>query len=250
MPRIRSIEPVPQLPKAGLPELSGGVSDKPDTLAHSSTGLQASAVPDSHRDRNQTSVYSIGQSQSEIPFLQSQGPRDNGQRISQAKGIQAFAKAEVTEDGIAYLGFAALKGRDEKTGIEMDILSASVQTGSQNEAQASMAHLAVANTQGTSVGLDLFAVSAGAGVLNSDGSIGANGRALAVVGHLEGSLSTGATGLTLGASIGAGGEYSAGVRDRDHDGYGEFCARASLDLGPGITIGIQIEDPRGWDIWE
>lgn len=245
MPRIRSLEHVPQSPKAGLPELPGAVSDKPQNLNRSST-----AAADVQLDRNQTSVYPLSQSQSEIPFLQAQGSHDNGQRISQTKGIHPFAEAEVTEDGLAYLGVAALKGRDEKTGIEIDVLSASVQTGFQNEAQASMAHLAVANTQGTSVGLDLFAASAGAGIFNSDGSIGANGRAVAVVGHLEGSLSTGATGLTLGASIGAGGEYSAGVRDRDHDGYGELCARASLDLGPGITIGIQIEDPRGWDIWK
>ena len=36
----------------------------------------------------------------------------------------------------------------------------------------------------------------------------------------------------------------------DGDGYGEMGLRGTLELGVGITIGIQIEDPRGWGVWD
>ncbi len=36
----------------------------------------------------------------------------------------------------------------------------------------------------------------------------------------------------------------------DGECQGEIGLRGTLELGVGVTIGIQIEDPRGWGVWD
>lgn len=207
--------------------------------------------PTSDPAQNDTQTYAQHESPAQaIAFTQRSEPTNNAQRTS-ATAPAPYADAGVTDDGVAYAGVAAIKGRDANTGIEMEIYSASVQVGAQNEAQAGMARLGISSDSGAnSASMDIFTAQAHAGIYNKDGSTGFNVGATAVAVGVEGTASTGASGVTGGVSIGVGAEYSAGVRDADGDGYGEIGLRGTLELGVGVTIGIQIEDPRGWGVWD
>lgn len=202
--------------------------------------------------QNATQNYSSHESNPQaISFTQRSEPTNNAQRTSAISEPAPYADAGVTDDGVAYAGAAAIKGRDANTGIEMEIYSASVQVGAQNEAQVGMARLGISSDSGANnATMDIFTAQAHAGVYNKDGTTGINAGATAVAVGVEGTASTGASGVTGGVSIGVGAEYSAGVRDADGDGYGEIGLRGTLELGVGITIGIQIEDPRGWGVWD
>lgn len=198
--------------------------------------------------QNQTHNYSSHESNPQaVAFTPPREPVNNAQRTS-ANTPAPYADAGVTEDGIAYAGAAAIKGRDENTGIEMEIYSASVQVGTQNEAQVGMARLGVSSDSGANnATMDIFTAQASAGIHNKDGSTGLNVGATAVAVGIEGTASTGASGVTGGLSVGVGGEVSVGTRDADGDGYGEAAIRVSAGF---ITVGIQIEDPRGWGVWD
>lgn len=198
--------------------------------------------------QNKTQNYSSHESNPQaVAFTPSREPVNNAQRTS-ANTPAPYADAGVTEDGIAYAGAAAVKGRDESTGIEMEVYSASVQVGTQNEAQVAMARLGVSSDSGANnATMDIFTAQASAGIHNKDGSTGLNVGATAVAVGIEGTASTGASGVTGGLSVGVGGEVSVGTRDADGDGYGEAAIRVSAGF---ITVGIQIEDPRGWGVWD
>ena len=201
---------------------------------------------------DQTESYaSHSSSPTAIAFTQRSAPTNNAQRTSATPQPAPYADAGVTDDGIAYAGVAMLKGRDERTGIEVEAFTGSVQVGAQNEAQVGMARLGVSSDDGSNnASMDIFTAQAHAGIYNKDGSTGLNVGATAVAIGVEGTASTGASGVTGGVSIGLGAEYSAGVRDADGDGYGEIGLRGTLELGVGVTIGLQIEDPRGWGVWD
>ncbi len=200
---------------------------------------------------DQTETYaSHSSSPTAIAFTQHSGPTNNAQRTSAISTPAPYADAGVTDE-IAYAGVALIKGRDERTGIEIEAFTGSVQVGEQNEAQVGMARLGVSSDDGSnSASMDIFTAQIHGGVHNKDGSTGINGGATAVAIGVEGTASTGASGVTGGVSIGVGAEYSVGVRDADGDGYGEIGLRGTLELGLGVTIGIQIEDPRGWGVWD
>lgn len=174
----------------------------------------------------------------------------NAQRTSARDGIAPYAEAGSTGDYSLYAGAAAIKGRDSQTGIEAEVYSASVQIGAQTEAQVAMARIGWSSDTGANnATMDVMTAAAGAGIHNLDGSTGVNARAMATAVGVEGTLSTGATGVTLGASIGVGAGASVGTRDADNDGYGELAIRLEGKLAFGGTIGVQIEDPRGWGVW-
>ncbi len=208
---------------------------------------QEAQTPTSTPSKNKTQTYAEHESApTAITFTQRSEATNNAQRTSSTSPAP-YADAGVTDDGIAYAGAAAIKGRDAKTGIEMEVFSASGQVGMQNEAQVGMARMGISSDSGANnATMDIFTAQAHAGFYNKDGSTGINVGATAVAVGVEGTASTGASGVTGGVSIGVGAEYSAGVRDADGDGYGEIALRGTLELGVGITLGIQIEDPRGW----
>ena len=197
---------------------------------------------------NQTSTYTSHEVPAKaLSFTKRSSETNNAQRTTANSKPDVYADARVTRDGTAYAGAAMLKGRDESSGIEVEAFTGSVQVGLQNEAQVGMTRLGISSKDGSnSATMDIFTAQANAGFYNKDGSTGLNGGAMAVAVGVEGTASTGATGVTGGLSISAGVEGSVGVRDQDGDGYGEACLRVGLMF---FTVGIQIEDPRGWGIW-
>jgi len=164
---------------------------------------------------------------------------NNAERTSERIGIGPYAAAGTAGGDSMYASVAALKGRDASSGAEVEVLSASIQLGAQNEGQ--LTFVRVAGGSGALRGsTEAFTARANIGIHNDDGSTGLNvGAGAAAVGFeatigRESSLTTG-----LAASIGYG--ASVGVRDVDGDGKTELCARVS---GGPITIGLCVESPR------
>jgi len=58
---------------------------------------------------------------------------------------------------------------------------------------------------------------------------------------LEATVTTPVASVTLGASVSDGIAGSSGVRDADHDGKPEYCAKVSI---PAFTVGACLE--RFW----
>jgi hypothetical protein len=166
--------------------------------------------------------------------------QNNAQRTSEHSGIAPYAAAGITGGAgdAVYAGVAALKGRDPKTGIEVEVFSASGQVGGQNEAQAGMARLGISGKRG-GITAEFFSARANGGVHNDDGSTGVNCGALATIAGIEGTLISGASSFTLGFAAGVGDAISAGARDVDGDGTPEWCVKASLGV---VTLGICTED--------
>ncbi len=87
---------------------------------------------------------------------------------------------------------------------------------------------------------DLGSVRANLGTHNDDGSVGGNlGIGGDAVGD-ESTIDTGYGSVTYGESVSDGVSGSLGVRDADHDGKPEYCAKFSV---PAFTIGACIERP-------
>lgn len=151
----------------------------------------------------------------------------------------AYADAGHSKESDAYYaGVAAIKGRDT-SGVEIEVMSASVQVGAQNEAQATGIRLGASNAHGA-ISVEAATANAHAGFSNPDGSVGLNGGAQASVVYVEGTLSGAANSVTAGVGLGSGAEASIGVRDRDHDGNPEACFRIAVGFG---MVGACIEIP-------
>ena len=166
--------------------------------------------------------------------------QNNAQRTSELNGVAPYAAAGITGDfqDSAYAGVAALKGHDPKTGLDLEVFSASLQVGLQNEAQAALAHVGLSGKHG-SLAADFFTARATEGIHNDDGSTLVNVGALATILGTEGTLRAGAGSFTFGLAAGGGGALSVGVRDIDDNGTPELCVKASI--GP-VTIGFCSED--------
>lgn len=243
----------PQNPFQQWPVTPAPPADPPSPLAPPARpDAPAPQSPPEPPAQDQTQTYSRHESNPQaVAFTQREEPTNSAQRTSAINTPAPYADAGVTDDGVAYAGVAALKGRDEKTGIEMEVFGASVQGGMQYEAQAGMMRLGVSSDSGANnASMEMITAQANMGYYNKDGSTGINAGATANVVGVEGTASTGASGVTGGVSIGVGAEFSAGVRDADGDGYGEIGLRGTLKLAVGVTIGLQIEDPRGWGVWD
>lgn len=167
------------------------------------------------------------------------GAANNAQRTTTRNGISGYADYGVTGtgDGV-FAGAAALKGRDSKTGIEVEVFSASAQAGLQNEEQVTMARVGLSGQNG-SVSAEAFTARRGAGVRNDDGSVGLNAGAVATAAGVEGTLGGGPDSVTIGAGVGVGMAGSVGVRDIDNDGILEYCAKLSVGF---ITLGVCAEN--------
>lgn len=170
------------------------------------------------------------------------GGETNGQRTS-AWPVGPHAEAGTTPSGdSAYVTAAAIKGRDARSGIELEVFTASAQIGGQWELQAGAARVGASSDDGAnSAGMEVFTARAAMGVHNADGSFGWNGGALATAIGAEGTLRLGtASSVTAGAAIGAGFEASLGIRDADRDNEPELCGR--VVVGP-VTAGLCVEMP-------
>lgn len=164
---------------------------------------------------------------------------NNAERTSERSGIGPYASAGwVGDHSGTYAGVALLKGRDPKSGLDVEVLSASVQSGSQIEVQAGLVRLGKSTPQG-SVGVEVMTARANYGSHNDDGSVGLNIGAQATAIGAEGTYGS-ATSATVGVSAGVGAAGSFGVRDLDEDGNDEICAKVSY--GP-LTLGACIEMP-------
>jgi len=135
-----------------------------------------------------------------------------------------------------YAGVAALKGRDPKSGLEVEVGSASGQVGTQTEFQAGLVRIGRSTRDG-SVAIESFTLRANAGIYNDDGSVGLNAGAQATALGGETTFGT-ATSVTVGVSAGVGVAGSVGVRDADKDGKHEICVKGSYLAG---TLGICVE---------
>jgi hypothetical protein len=164
---------------------------------------------------------------------------NNAQRTSERLGVTPFVDAGLTRAGSSvYAGVALLKGRDPGSGIEAEVLSASAQIGAQNEVQFGLQR--ISGSRGALTGsVETFTARAQAGIYNDDGSKGLNlGAGAAAIGF-EGTIG-GANSATFGVAASVGAAVSFGVRDADHDGRTELCARVALGA---TTFGLCLENP-------
>ena len=189
--------------------------------------------------------------------------RTHADRLRQYEGIAPRANVSVSAGGyVNRAHFAAAAGHDKKTGISMELLSASAQIGLQSSAKAAMVQVSVEGDKLTQadrksvyaatgqLSADLVATKVEFGRHNSDGSKGFNAAASADLVSIEGTADFSAFGgilegsLTAGGGIGVGGEVGVGFRDQDNDGKPELCARVGGKFGPGGTLGACLELPK------
>ncbi len=163
---------------------------------------------------------------------------NNAQRTSERPGVTPYALAGKTASGDSvFAGVALLKGKD-RSGAEIEVLSASGQVGAQNEFQFGFHRVAGARG-GVAGSVEAFTARANVGIHNDDGSTGFNLGASAAAIGFEGTVG-GATSLTYGVAAGPSIGGSLGVRDSDKDGETELCGR--LSFGP-VTVGMCVENP-------
>jgi len=123
----------------------------------------------------------------------------------------------------------------------VEVGSVSVQFGKDKDAQAALLRRTDTLTHaGYSLSLtsDALAARANLGEHNDDGSLGGNIGSGAELLGTEGTLNTPYGSVTAGVSISASLSGSMGVRDADHDGKPEFCAKFSI---PAYTLGACVE---------
>jgi hypothetical protein len=158
----------------------------------------------------------------------------------ESPGIRGPSAEAHAEDGDYYAGAFMLRGRDPKTGLEVELFSASIhQAEGEGAVQAGMARLGGSTDDGHfSARGEVFTAQAHAGLYNADGStgFGASMGATIVGGEITGTL--GPVSLTVAASAGSTVGASIGVRDSDHDGKTEYCGR--VDFGVG-SVGVCVE---------
>ena len=189
--------------------------------------------------------------------------RTHADRLRQYEGIAPRANVGVSAQGNVYWAHGAMAaGHDTKTGISVELLSVSTQTGQQSSAEAALARVSIEGDKLTQadrksvyaatgqLSADVVAGKLHSGRYNSDGSEGFNAAASADLVSIEGTADFSAFGgilegsLTAGGGIGVGGEVGVGFRDQDNDGKPELCARVGGKFGPGGTLGACLELPK------
>jgi hypothetical protein len=170
---------------------------------------------------------------------------DDNARRNASQAPAPYARAGVTSSGMsAHAGVALVKGSDQASGVQLEVMSASAQVGIQNEAQAAAFRITVPLDPGAiSVTVDAATAKVNAGVVNGDGSVGMNAGAAATLIGAEVTLG-GATSVTVGGGIGVGTEASLGIRDSDDDGNPEVCIKLGVGLVAKVAVGGCIEFPE------
>lgn len=169
---------------------------------------------------------------------------NNAQRTSELNGIAPYANAGFTGAGDAlYAGAALLKGHDAKSGLDVEVLSASTQLRipgrhGQEEHQVALVRVGHSSANG-SASVEIATARINGGTHNDDGSEGFNfgiGASALAVEATAGSVNS----FTYGVAASVGGGASTGLRDLDGDGQQELCVKVSY--GP-VTVGACVENP-------
>jgi hypothetical protein len=152
-----------------------------------------------------------------------------------------YLVAGTTQNGDHLAAVAALKTRDSRSGVELEIFSASAQLGSQNDVQAGLARIGYSTARDEvnfAVSVEAMTARANAGTYNDDGTRGANlgGGATAV--GIEATFGYAGWSVTAGAAVSAGASVSSGERNSDGDAVPERCFKGSV--GP-LTLGVCTE---------
>jgi hypothetical protein len=156
-----------------------------------------------------------------------------------------YREMGTTPDGGGYEVMGLVRNSSEYGSYAVGELA--LRRGEQNNIKVALTQAKLELADGdASVTAELGTVQLGAGIHNEDGSTGFNMVAGAAIASVEGTVSSGASSLTLGASLGLGVGVSGGVRDADGDGAKELCAKLAVPGFP-ISVGLCIEDPVGWE---
>ena len=157
-----------------------------------------------------------------------------------AGGVYAESGHTSNGDGV-FAGVAALKHHDSKSGVDVEVFSASAQFGAQTELQAGLARIG-ASHQGefldVNVSAEFLTARANGGIHNDDDSHGANLGLGATGAGVELTLSRSGWSLTGGVAASLGGAVSSGDRNIDGDETPEKCFK--LSVGPA-TVGFCTE---------
>jgi hypothetical protein len=167
-------------------------------------------------------------------------PTDKDAQAASSAGVRGPHAEAHAEDGDYDAGAFVLQGRDEASGVEVEVFSASIHQGWEDRAiQAGMARMGGSTDDGYfGARGEVFTAQARSGIHNSDGSTGFGASVGVTVAGGEVTGTLGPVSLTTGASIGSTVGGSVGVRDGDHDGKPELCGRVEFGVG---TVGICVE---------
>ena len=126
-------------------------------------------------------------------------------------------------------------------GTGMEVGSASAQFGTDLDLKATGVRQVMALSYagyGLATSAEALAPRVNLGEHNDDGSLGGNLGAAVDLAGAELTISTPIGSVTGGMSLSVGASGSLGVRDADHDGKPEFCAKFSV---PAFTLGACLE---------
>ncbi|MEI9937648.1 MAG: hypothetical protein WDO69_10555 [Pseudomonadota bacterium] len=127
-------------------------------------------------------------------------------------------------------------------GSSAEFATAYVQYGKDNDVQLTLARRTLAvssHDYGVTVTAEAGVARANLGEKNDDGSIGGNIGSGVELAGVEVTVDTPVGSVTYGQSVSMSLGGSMGVRDADHDGKPEFCAKFSI---PAYTVGACVED--------
>ncbi len=137
---------------------------------------------------------------------------------------------------------ALVDEHDPEAGIDLEVLSVAARVGPRTlgaDAVVERLGISVADGRAGIVG-EVLSVGAELGTRNADGSKGVGIGLGAVLTGVEATVHLGRdNSVTLGTSAGVGAHFSVGLRDADHDGKPELCARVTEFL----TVAACIELP-------
>lgn len=212
-------------------------------MTQSNAGAPSSAVgtaPETESQSPSPSPSPPKSASAKSPPPKPASPSTNAARTTQRDVHQGvYGEAGVTDDKRnVFFGAAVIKGSTPE-GVEVEMGTASVQVGLQNEAQVGAGR---AGYQGKYVSgsIESFTASAQAGIDNADGSVGANVGLGATAASIEVTGKYSGSSVTAGLSAGLGMSASIGLRDDDKDGKKEVCVRTAFEF---VIAGGCIELP-------
>jgi len=190
------------------------------------------------RDPEELACFADADTEAEAPEA-TPATDNNAARTRERNSSGFYADAGYTRSGDGvFAGLAARKTADPEGGDELELLSASVQLGAQNELQAGVARagdsVEYEGIRG-SVAVELLTTRINGGIHNDDDSVGANLGAMSTAAGLEVTVAGGGWQLTVGASISSGIAVSSGERNIDGDATVERCFKGSAGT---LTLGF------------
>ena len=230
------------LPTEGDPDSLACVNPSATAAGPSSSAL---ATPPALEAANGESVRPEMSRATAVEGLVSQftKPSATGTAVGVEEGF--YKHQQQSTDGEFELGSMGLYNLQNPDGSGATALELSIQKGQDKNVQVTVARsnfaIDMCSGFGLSLSGDVGVFRANIGVHNDDGSVGHNIGLMAEAAGLEATVTTPVASVTLGASVSDGIAGSSGVRDADHDGKPEYCAKVSI---PAFTVGACLE--RFW----